>query len=445
MLNRFSITTLIPILGGFLLYSATPGLAVEWGTKTTARMEWSADNDGGKRGALQASVVPEVVFRFDNGAKLTAVARLRANSLDALGPDSITREAYDDFSRPLVIGSTTEVELRELYLEHTYGNYDFTLGKQHVVWGKADGLKVLDIVNPQSFSQFILEDFEDSRIPQWTLNVETRLDDWDTQFLWIPDQSYNVLPNTKSLYAITTPRMVPWQLVPGALVTVLPADRPSRVVADSDWGLRLSRFWNGWDLTFNYLYQYDNFPALKRIVSPTIGVGVTAIQPEFLRTHVLGSTFSNAMGNWVWRGELGYFTNRAYLSSDPLDSDGRKRGNELSYVLGGDWTGLRNTFVSGQVFQSRLHGVAGLSRDKTETNASLLVRRTLLNEMLLLQLLWLINTDNDDGLVRLKASYELSDDLRIWLANDAFYGSSNGIFGQFSDNDRFNLGIEISF
>ena len=39
------------------------------------------------------------------------------------------------------------------------GKSYFTFGKQQVVWGKADVLKVLDVVNPPSFRELILEDF----------------------------------------------------------------------------------------------------------------------------------------------------------------------------------------------------------------------------------------------------------------------------------------------
>jgi hypothetical protein len=53
--------------------------------------------------------------------------------------------------RPGQIGQEQEAGLRELYLEAEWGRSYLTLGKQQVVWGKADGLKVLDVVNPQSF------------------------------------------------------------------------------------------------------------------------------------------------------------------------------------------------------------------------------------------------------------------------------------------------------
>ena len=71
-------------------------------------------------------------------------------------------------TRPRLIGNRAEVELREFFLEGVFDRAQWRIGKQQVVWGQADGLKVLDVVNPQSFRAFILEDFEDSRLPLWT-------------------------------------------------------------------------------------------------------------------------------------------------------------------------------------------------------------------------------------------------------------------------------------
>ena len=56
-----------------------------------------------------------------------------------------------------------EAELREFYMEVDWGKSYFTFGKQQVVWGKAGRLKVLDVVNSQSFRELYLEDFDNSR------------------------------------------------------------------------------------------------------------------------------------------------------------------------------------------------------------------------------------------------------------------------------------------
>ncbi len=407
--------------------------------------EWSTSSHNLKRKNFQLTLEPEFILRFDKRVKLTALSRLRSISLDALSPEKVTDNAYSPYSKPLFIGNSGEFELREFYLEIPSDNYYFTLGKQQVIWGKADGLKVLDIVNPQSYREFILEDFDDSRIPQWMANIETTFGEWDTQFLWIPDQSYHVLASDGALYTPTSTLLIP-KSPPGVSVEVEPINHPGRTLMDSDVGLRLSRFWKGWDLSLNYLYQYDNFALPYQRRSITANGPHVKIEPQYRRTHVLGGSFSNAFDDWVLRGELAYFSDRYFLAKGFTDSDGIIKGAEASYVIGLDWAGFENTLISGQLFQSvALNRQSATLRDKTDSTVSLLVNHTLLNETMELRLIWLANTNIGDDLFRLRVTYEWQDNLKIWISSDTFYGSDEGVFGQFDDNDRLTLGIELGF
>ena len=435
------------LVAGLCCLFTSQGYAIDVQSSLLSSAEWSASSHNLKQQNFQLTLEPEFILRFDNRIKLTVLSRLRSISLDALSPEKVTDNAYSPYSEPLFIGNSSEFELREFYLEIPTDNYYFTLGKQQVVWGKADGLKVLDIVNPQSYREFILEDFDDSRIPQWMANIETSVGEWDTQFLWIPDQSYHVLAGNGGLYTPTSPLLVPTpSAIPGLSVDVQPFDRPRRTLKDSDIGLRLARFWRGWDLSLNYLYQYDNFALLyqRRSITDT-GLHID-IEPQYRRTHVLGGSFSNAFDNWVLRGELAYFSDRHFLAEGFSDSDGITKGAEASYVLGLDWAGLENTLISGQLFQSvALNRESATLRDKTDSTVSLLVNHTLLNETMELRLIWLANTNIGDGLLRLRASYEWQDNLKTWISSDTYYGSEEGIFGQFDDNDRLTLGVELGF
>jgi hypothetical protein len=67
--------------------------------------------------------------------------------------------------------------LRELYVDSKLAGWDFRLGKQQVVWGTADGIKLLDIINPTDYREFNQNTFEDSRIPIWMLKAERNLTD----------------------------------------------------------------------------------------------------------------------------------------------------------------------------------------------------------------------------------------------------------------------------
>jgi len=69
---------------------------------------------------------------------------------------------------------TQNANIRELYVDIAAGNgWDARLGKQQVVWGTADGMKLLDIINPTDYAEMAQNQMEDSRLPVWALNIES--------------------------------------------------------------------------------------------------------------------------------------------------------------------------------------------------------------------------------------------------------------------------------
>jgi hypothetical protein len=44
-----------------------------------------------------------------------------------------------------------------------------------VVWAEADGLKLLDVLNPQNFRNFVLDDFDEPSVSLWMFNAEFTL------------------------------------------------------------------------------------------------------------------------------------------------------------------------------------------------------------------------------------------------------------------------------
>ena len=119
---------------------------------------------------------------------------------------------------------------------------------------------------------------------------------------------------------------------------------------------------------------------------------------------------------------------------------------ELSYVLGLDWMGLTDTLLSVQLFQSWASLDDGeATRDPLETDLTLLARRSFWNETLTLSVLAIQDVDRGDGLVSASISYDYLANLILRLEADVFYGSNDGRFGQFDQQDRILLGIEYGF
>jgi hypothetical protein len=88
--------------------------------------------------------------------------------------------------------------LREAYFDFNWdmlGANLLRVGKQQIVWGKADFFRLQDIINPVDFSQhFFIEPFEDTRIPQLSAWLQHRfgdvgfLKDLAGNFVWNFDQ-----------------------------------------------------------------------------------------------------------------------------------------------------------------------------------------------------------------------------------------------------------------
>jgi hypothetical protein len=63
--------------------------------------------------------------------------------------------------------------LREAYIDAEQDGISLRVGKQQVVWGTADGMKLLDTLNPTDYSEMAQNQMEDSRMPIWMVNAET--------------------------------------------------------------------------------------------------------------------------------------------------------------------------------------------------------------------------------------------------------------------------------
>jgi len=437
----------IVLVGVSALAVAEEGDRDSWRDRTsfsgTVEAEWGIETTTGDTQKFEIQILPEWNFDLTDNLALTMIGRIRVDAIDDLEPGRPNQGEIAWPSRRWLIGDPLELELREFYVETSVGETYLTLGKQQVVWGQADGLKVLDVVNPQDFREFVLDDFEDSRIPLWTVNAEIPIKALTLQLLWIPDLTYHNIPEFDATYAFesnvpTAPPFIPF--------AINDFDRPNNPLKDSDVGARLSAFVGGWDLTLNYFYHYDDTPVVRRGFGLTeLGFGIVA-QPGYERTHLIGGTFSNAFGDLTLRGEVGYSTNKFQATENLLDRDGVVETGELAYVLGFDWFGFSETFVSLQLFQSVLTDDSdGLLRDRVETNLSLNLQRDFMNDSLIAEALWVHNINHSDGFIRPKISYEWRSDTKVWAGFDIFYGSEQGLFGQYDRRDRAVLGIEWSF
>ncbi|MEM6907743.1 MAG: DUF1302 family protein [Pseudomonadota bacterium] len=383
----------------------------------------------------------------EDGLDYTLSLRMRVAAADDFTPGRPDRTGYASISRPVALGDAGEIELRDAYVDFELGDLDLRLGKQQIVWGKLYGFKLLDVVNPQSFRRFILDEFDESRIGLWTINAraplpDIGLGDWTGQVIVSPDTTVHRLPNPGSTFDLTAPRfrfgLRPEDPVPDAIRT----ERPDNPIDDAVFGARLAGFVRGIDLSFVMVSGLDPQP-LGRL--ETEGDTTTLVRFNKRRT-LFGASAAGNVGRVVLRFEAGFTPNRSIQTrlGNGVLSDAQ--ADQLGIAVAADFSGPFDTFMSFQVLQDMiLTEVEGNVRPDNDTLISAFVRRSFIDDKLTASVQLLAADGLTNFVLRPRVTYEFDDTTRISLGADIFSGNSDEIFGQFADRDQITLGIIRTF
>jgi len=274
--------------------------------------------------------------------------------------------------------------------------------------------------------------------------MEMPVGDWTGQLLWIPDTTYDqFLPLAKqALFAPTSPRFVP-QAPNGVATIATEADKPDRIISDSDAGLRFNSFMSGWDVSVNYLYHYLDRAAPYQSLQ---GNSFT-INPRYERSHLIGGTFSNAFSDFTVRGEIALQSDQFFINTDlSRHDDGVVSSAAIDTVFGVDFGGFTDTLISGQIFTSHIVDYEqNTTRDRTDLTTTLLIEHRLLNQTLTLSGQWMHNINDGDGLASLAIEHQWRSHITVNAGVDIFYGDEIGVFGQYDQRDQFSIGLVIDF
>jgi len=115
------------------------------------------------------------VYKFENTAQVFVNGEIGENS-SWHGEFKAVRDGKATNGYKGHMNMSQQDYLRELYVDTTAGDWDLRIGKQQVVWGTADGIKLLDMMNPTDWREFNQNTMAESRIPVWMVNAEKYLD-----------------------------------------------------------------------------------------------------------------------------------------------------------------------------------------------------------------------------------------------------------------------------
>ena len=329
------------------------------------------------------------------------------------------------------------VNLRENYLDIGSGNWDFRLGKQNVVWGEMVGLFFADVVSARDMHEFILQEFDIMRIPQWAARAEYFNDDFHAELLWIPVASYDQIGKPGAEF-------YPYQLQPpGGNVVYRNEERPSRTIENSNYGIRLSTLKNGWDMSG---FAYSSMDVQATFYRDAVSAPGTYIyRAKHDRIDQYGGTLAKDFGDVVLKGEMVYTRGRQFAVLRATDTNGVVPQNTLDWALGLDFTLPAETRFNVQLFQRQYHSHdPDLVADANENGYSLLLNHKF-TDKLEAQAMWIASLNRTDWLFRPRVTWGFERNWRLAVGADIFKGPAYGLFGRYDRQDRVYSEVRYSF
>jgi hypothetical protein len=381
-------------------------------------------------------------FRIDFSPRTRVVleGRLDLDFADQLEPGKADTESYSSLSRPAVIDDLGIAEIRDAYVERTLNNGLLRLGKQQIAWGKLDGLKVLDVLNPQNFREFILDDFSESRISLWSAYLDLTLGAWRTEFALIPDNTGHAIPTQGAWFELTAPRYR-FGASPGDPALPVVTHRESVGAGTSAYAMRLSREVGVFEVGA-IAYSGSDHEPLGRLVNSG---GGTTVEQFYERRDVFGLSAETSFSSLALRAEVAMQPDRKFntrtpgaLSTIALD--------QLRAGIGVDIDGPWNTFINIQYLHDDIRDAPlSLVSPDRERIVTAFLRRSFNYDAVELVARWYQSLDFDDEMYSVALEFAFGDSTRLQIAANAFSGAPSGIFGQFAERDRVTIGLTHTF
>jgi len=215
-----------------------------------------------------------------------------------------------------------EARLKELYVSGSPArSLDLKLGRQIVVWGKSDNIRVTDVLNPLDNREPGMVDIEDLREPLFMTRLDFYTGDWNLTAIAIHEIAFHKLPAFGSdFFQGATP-------LPDGMT-------PPSSLDNTEFALALNGVFSRWDLSFYFAEVYDDFFHAER--------DGYSVKLKHSRVTMLGVSANVALGNWLLKTEAARFDGLEFYYA----ADKKTRID----VLGGvEYSGITDHTISVEV------------------------------------------------------------------------------------------------
>lgn len=336
------------------------------------------------------------------------------------GREAFTSDTLEQYEK--------EGELGEAYIQgRLHRQLDVKAGRQIIVWGRSDSIRITDVLNPLDFREPGLVDIEDLRLPVTMTRLDSYWKNWNLTAVAGHEIRFNKNPAFgHDFFPGTSP---------------LPAEeKPSSGGAQTEWALALNGIYSGKDLSFYWARLYDETSHVE-VTPPATQVRRHA------RVTFWGVAGSLAVGDWLIIGEGAYWQGLEFFNATGETFD------RIEGLIGIEYSGWTDTTLSLDWairriidFDNRIASAPDYAQ-KEATETALRISKNYFNDTLEIAFLAMLYGPIGKGgaLERLSLQYDWNDSLSSTIGIALYQSGDKFILSDIDDNDRVFLEIKYSF
>lgn len=332
-----------------------------------------------------------------------------------------------------ILKDRTGLNLREAYLTYNAGDFNLRAGRQIIIWGNADALRVTDQISPMDYTEFLAQDYDDIRTPVNAFRVKYIHSIFSIEAICVPVSEFFLLSTDKhNPWAIQLSSKSPYSID-------LESQKPSKRIGNMEFGGRVSFNLSGVDFAFCALHTWNKTPALSYSLSEKYTLSVVG---NYRRMTMLGGDLSIPVGNFVLRGEAATFLNEA---QNAQFGQKVKERNSLNGLVGVDWFPGNDWNLSIQYAHKYISGnLSGLAVLKNTGLATARISKELFRNTLSLSSFAYIDVTHGGIFNRFAAQYSINDQISITGGFDYFH-ADGGMFDMYKKNSEIWMKMKYSF
>ena len=371
------------------------------------------------------------------------------------------------------------LELGELYADYSSSFWGIRIGRQKVVWGKADGIDITNVITPCDLSSFSRMTSDDNLLALDSVRLSFNTDSFTADLYWIPFFTPSRLPFGNSIFGIAKkesslrkyilPQSVDFSIAALGTTLTLPVtidsiERPEIAIQNGEYAVKLSGYFSALDFSLYGFYGWDDIPFFgyeikygqPNLLYPALPEEIL-VRGEYKHLAMCGLDMAIPIKEVVLRLEGAAFPFRNFQKSaeklmeenaSGLEMNSSLERHQVSGLLGLDWM-PSNWVITAQYFFNYVFGdVEPLKREKNfEHGATLSISDTLLQETLELSLSAVMNFNDFDSMINPSISYNIVDGLEFSCGAYVFLPGpkADGEYGKYKDLTSVYIKAQYAF